>query len=136
MINKKPIDKYPGGLTVLMSAYSKSVPALFTKAVRSVFEGNLIPDCFILVVDGPLDLGLERALEDVTNNFDIEVVRLPENAGLANALNYGLSFVKTEWVARADDDDFNLPNRFEAQLPYALESDTVMRYVDYDNCVG
>jgi hypothetical protein len=51
-------------------------------------------------------------------------------------LNYGLSFVKTEWVARADDDDFNLPNRFEAQLPYALESDTVMRYVDYDNCVG
>jgi glycosyltransferase involved in cell wall biosynthesis len=104
-----------------MSIYSKSDPGLLAKAIVSVFEGNLIPDHFILIADGTLSSELEKVLKEIANVFNIEVIRLTKNVGLALALNYGLKHVKTEWVARADDDDFNLPRRFEAQLPYALD---------------
>jgi glycosyltransferase involved in cell wall biosynthesis len=40
------------------------------------------------------------------------VVRLGANEGLAEALNFGLRYVRTEWVVRADADDYNLPQRF------------------------
>jgi glycosyltransferase involved in cell wall biosynthesis len=115
------MKQYPGGLTVLMALYWKDDPFIFRKAVLSVFANSILPDDFILVIDGPLDKNLELEISLLKLDFNITTIYLATNMGLAIALNEGLKYVTTEWVARADSDDINLPNRFETQLFYALK---------------
>ena len=102
--------------TVLMSVYAKDDIQLFIRAVLSVYRNSILPSDFILVVDGPVNSALEDQILRFERNFKIQVIWLTVNGGLANALNIGINKVKTEWVVRADSDDFNLPNRFEEQV--------------------
>ena len=113
------MKNFPGGFAVLMAVYSQDSANLFTKAVESCFENSLLPDQFVLVVDGPLPKLLDQAIEDCERRYAIRLVRLPENRGLAEALNAGLKHVTTEWVLRADADDINLPERFALQAQAA-----------------
>lgn len=106
---------FPGGFTVLMAVYGRDDPALFERAVRSACEGSLRPDAFVLVADGPLPPPLQLRVDQLVEEFRIELVALAKNVGLARALNAGLCQVRTEWIARADADDFNLPDRFALQ---------------------
>lgn len=46
---------------------------------------------------------------------DATVVDNP-GKGIVSALNYGISVAKGEWIARMDDDDVCLPNRFSYEL--------------------
>ncbi|AUJ65724.1 hypothetical protein B9057_15065 (plasmid) [Aestuarium zhoushanense] len=105
---------FPGGFTVLMAVYHRDSPALFRMAVESVFSNTLQPDAFILVVDGPVSGALEQEIESLKGSFAITVHCLDENIGLAGALNEGLALVATEWILRADADDYNLQHRFSA----------------------
>jgi glycosyltransferase involved in cell wall biosynthesis len=104
---------FPGGFTVLMAVYGRDEVKLLERAVRSAFANTLRPDAFLLVVDGPVPVDLVIAIARLETEFNLDVSRLPENRGLAHALNVGLTKVGTEWVVRADADDFNLPERFE-----------------------
>lgn len=112
---------YPGGLTLLMSLYHKDSPELFRSAVRSVFENDVIPDTYILVLDGDIGKILDSVVSEILDLYPIQIIRLDKNYGLAYALNVGLDAATTAWIARADADDINLPGRFSAQLPYALD---------------
>lgn len=112
---------YPGGLTLLMSLYHKDSPKLFCSAVRSVFENDVIPDEYILILDGDIGKILNSAVSEMLDLYPIRIVRLDKNHGLAYALNIGIAATTTAWIARADADDINLPSRFSAQLPYALD---------------
>lgn len=102
--------------TVLMSVYGKDDIQLFKRAVLSVYSNSILPSAFMLVVDGPVNSALEEQILAFERDFKIQVIWLPVNGGLANALNIGINEVETEWVVRADSDDFNLPNRFEEQV--------------------
>lgn len=106
---------FPGGACVLMAVYRGDDPAMFRMAVESVFQNSLRPDQFVLVVDGPIPAQLQEVVDALKARYPLEVIALPENRGLARALNEGLTRVRTEWVVRADADDHNLPHRFEAQ---------------------
>lgn len=99
--------------TVLMAVYGGDDPSLFHKALNSVFANSRKPDSVILVVDGPVPEGINRVIDTYRRESSMVVVPLPCNVGLANALNVGLSQVRTEWVVRADADDFNHADRFE-----------------------
>jgi glycosyltransferase involved in cell wall biosynthesis len=112
---------YPGGLTLLMSLYYRDSPELFRSAVNSVFENDVIPDKFILVIDGDIGKTLDLVVGEILDIYPIHIIRLDKNYGLAYALNIGLAAATTGWIARADADDINLPGRFSAQLPFALE---------------
>lgn len=117
---------FPGGFCVLMAVYRADAPDLFQKAVESVYANSLHPDQFVLAVDGPVPDPLRETIDRLAAKHGIEVLWLPENRGLAHALNEGLKQVTTTWVARADADDLNLPHRFEAQaraLQQAPETD-------------
>jgi glycosyltransferase involved in cell wall biosynthesis len=117
-----PKPEFPGGLTVLMAVWHRDDPALFEVAVESVFCGTVAPDDFVLVVDGPVAGRLEDTIGRLENLHPMTVLRLPENVGLARALNHGLRHVSTGWVARADADDLNLPDRFEKQAAAILRA--------------
>jgi glycosyltransferase involved in cell wall biosynthesis len=98
-----------------MALYRRDKPSLFEKALQSIFDNTLQPQQILLVVDGPIPVGLENMLFKFHKLFPnrITELRLKENLGLAKALNEGLQQISQEWVVRADADDVNLPNRFE-----------------------
>ena len=106
--------QFPGGFTVLMAVYRNDDIDLFKKAVRSVFENTLQPNHCLIVVDGPIPQPLNTVMEEMEIHYgsSIQFLRLPKNAGLANALNAGIEQIQTEWIVRADADDVNLPERF------------------------
>lgn len=113
---------FAGGLTVLMAVYGRDDPRLFARAVDSVFANTLRPDDFVLVADGPVSDALEHVISRSECRHGVRAIRLHANVGLARALNRGLDLVTTEWIARADADDLNLPERFEKQANALLES--------------
>jgi glycosyltransferase involved in cell wall biosynthesis len=110
-----PAPSFPGGFSVLMAVYGRDDVQLFEKAVDSVFGNTIQPDEFVLVVDGPVPELLAHTIRRIVGNQGVRPVWLPENVGLAKALNRGLQEVRTEWIARADADDVNLSDRFWKQ---------------------
>lgn len=101
---------------VLMAVYRNDNPALFLKALKSVFNNSIQPAKFYLVCDGPLSESLENVISFFDDQEILVVVRLPKNLGLFSALNAGLKFIKEDYTIRADSDDYNYPNRFEFLL--------------------
>ena len=114
-IKSQVIRGFPGGFSVLMSVYAKDDEILLTNAVVSIYSNTLIPDQVILVVDGPIPRNLNDSIAFLKDKYPLEVLYLPTNLGLANALNQGIMKINTDWVLRADADDLNLPFRFELQ---------------------
>lgn len=105
---------FRSSFSVLMAVYHKDCPKLFEKAIHSVFSGDIHPQKMIIVCDGPLNVNLDNILNLCSAHYVglLKIVRLPTNRGLAVALNEGLKYVDTVWVARADADDVNRFNRF------------------------
>ena len=102
-------------LTVLTAIYRDEKYIL--DAVQSVL-GQTYTEYEYLIID---DHCVDRSREIVESIGDprIRVIRTPENRGHGGALNYGLQFVQTEFVARLDADDVNVdPRRFEKQLAF------------------
>lgn len=102
---------------VLMSVYRREKAEFFKTAVESMLSQTVRPAQVVIVCDGPLTPALERALAELKAGSSlIETVRLPENRGLAKALNEGLKYCRYEYIARMDSDDISLPGRCAAQL--------------------
>jgi glycosyltransferase involved in cell wall biosynthesis len=114
---------FPGGFSVLMAVYRGDQAELFCSAVISVMSNDLLPNQFLIVIDGPLSNLLEDAVIRLNSEYPlIQFIRLPENKGLAQALNVGLREVKYSWVVRADADDINLPMRFSTLAKTVFEN--------------
>jgi len=123
--------------TVLMSVYDRDDVTLFVRAIDSVYQNILQPMETILVVDGEVNSLLNDSIVRSTQKYGINCQRLKYNVGLRCALNYGLQFVRTAWVARADADDFNLPNRFSTQIELARKGfDLIGSFVQEVNTDG
>ncbi len=71
-----------------------------------------------MVEDGPIGEALAAVIESYRDRLPIVSVRLPENVGLARALNAGLAQCSYELIARMDTDDVCLPARFERQIDF------------------
>ena len=103
---------------LLMSVYHKESPTHLAEALGSIASQIVLPTQFVLVKDGVLPEPLNQVIADYEQRLGIEVVALPENVGLARALNKGLEIVREPWVARFDSDDICSPLRFEEQLQW------------------
>ncbi|AQS95116.1 hypothetical protein BXQ17_13975 [Polaribacter sp. BM10] len=104
--------------TVVMSVYINDTDSNLRESVDSLLNQTLIPSQIIIVVDGVINNELEKSLQFYSNNSLINIFYLPENKGLANALNYGISKARYSIIARMDADDLSFPDRFENQLSY------------------
>ncbi|WP_404932807.1 glycosyltransferase [Piscinibacter sp. HJYY11] len=102
-------------MTVLMATYRGDDPGYLRKALDSVYANTLRPDEVRLVLDGPIPATTRQLIAEFEHREGLVVQQLPQNMGLALALNAGLSAIRTEWVVRADADDLNLPERFAFQ---------------------
>jgi glycosyltransferase involved in cell wall biosynthesis len=107
--------------SVLMSVYQKEKPRYFNRAMKSIWDDQLLkPNQIILIKDGPLTGDLDKAVDDWQEKLGsiLIVVVLPQNRGLGAALNEGLQYCKYDLVARMDTDDIALPKRFSKQVEF------------------
>lgn len=103
-------------LSVLMSVYKNESARYLAEALQSLADQTLKADEVVLVEDGPIGDDLLAVIESLRSELNIKSVKLPQNMGLAYALNEGLKRCSYEFVARMDSDDAALPIRFEKQL--------------------
>lgn len=102
--------------SLLMAVYDGDSPAFLHDALQSVLDNTVQPNEVILVVDGPINDGLSRVIENFLPILPIQSVNLDKNEGLGRALHRGILACKHEWIARFDSDDICFPDRFEKQL--------------------
>lgn len=93
---------------------------IIDKAILSVYKNSIIPNQFIIIVDGPLNKKFIKKIYYYKKKFKIQIIWLKKKSkGITFPLNEGLAKVKTPFVARADADDINELDRFEKQISYA-----------------
>jgi len=104
--------------TLLMPVYHGDKAEFARAAYHSAtVDQELPPPHVVIVVDGPVGKDLDAWVDEVSEDEAVSVVRLPQQTGLANALNVGLKHVTTPLVVRADADDVSMPRRFAVQIP-------------------
>lgn len=108
--------------SVLMSVYGKDNPTFFKAALESVsIKQTVKPNQIVVVKDGPVPEEIDNIIIDLqgeAGNIEFTVIGKEKNAGLAAALNTGLSYCKYDWVARMDSDDISVPERFQRQISF------------------
>ncbi len=101
-------------ITVLMPVYNGA--RYLASAVASILGQSFDPFEFLVVDDGSTDES--AAIVSSFGDPRIRLVRSGANAGIARALDRGLSLARGEYVARMDCDDESLPRRLETQLRF------------------
>jgi len=107
--------------TVLLSVYHKEQANYLNDALESIWtQQTLKPSQIVLVEDGPLPPPLYNIIANWKSilKSKLTVVSLPNNIGLAAALNIGIQYCKHNLIARMDTDDLSLPERFEKQISF------------------
>lgn len=128
-----PIHGKPqSGVTYLIPAYNPDKTLL--KTIQSITRSNLLHE--ILVINDYSTEGL-NFLREVQKIPYVRVVDNKQEKGISGALNTGLSEVRSEYVARLDAGDIDLPNRITRQLHLLryenadlVVSDMLIRAVD------
>ena len=132
------------GFSLLMPVYAGDNADYFVRAFfSSVQEQTLRPNEVVLVEDGPVSAAMTAAIERLSLESPVSVtrVKLPENVGLALALEAGLARCTHDVVARMDADDINEATRFAEQLAvieqgYDLVGTGLVEFAGHENNLG
>ena len=89
-----------------------------SESVESVLGQTLRELELIVVDDGSRDATPEILAGFARRDPRVRVVAHEVNRGLIASLNHGVSLARGELVARQDDDDVSLPERFERQVAW------------------
>ena len=102
--------------TALMPLHNEVNFDLFKKSISSVTANSLLPDEFLILVDGYLSNNKKEFLfmQKKKNRF-IKIFFLKKK-GLVGILNYGLKIANHNVIARVDSDDINDKHRFFKQI--------------------
>ena len=100
-------------VSVVMPAFNAA--RFLDEAVRSVLEQTLLDIELVVVDDGSTD-----TTPKLLHSYDDPRMRVmrQENAGIAAALNAGVSLAQGVYIARMDADDVSLPDRLERQADF------------------
>ena len=104
--------------SVLMSVYDKEKPEYLQQSIESMLKQTVLPEQFVIVEDGKLKPELEQIIQSYQLKYGklFTILALPENVGLARALDKGIAVCRNELIARMDSDDISLPERCEKEL--------------------
>lgn len=111
--------------SVLMSVYEKDIPKYLEESIESILNQSLKTDDFVIVKDGKLTKELENVLDKYKNNNIFNIISLPCNVGLGEALSIGIKECKNEFVARMDADDYSFPTRIEKQMNFLVSNSNI-----------
>lgn len=111
MMSNKPYS-------VLMSVYHGDRAEWLALALESMAQQSLPPGEIVLVIDGPIDQGLQNSIRDFDTRYPglLLVKALDRNGGLGPALNEGLAMCQYDIIVRMDADDISDLNRCEEEI--------------------
>lgn len=104
-------------ISVVMSTYNRA-DSFLVPAIESILNQTYKDFEFIIINDGSVDQTANILAKYASNDKRIKVITNNPNEGLIASLNKGLAAAKGKYIARMDDDDVSLPNRFERQIAY------------------
>lgn len=84
------------------------------ESIESVLNQSFKNFEFIIVDDGSIDT--TREIVSSYKDDRIYYLKKENNSGIGDSLNIGISKARGAYIARMDDDDVCMPNRFEEQL--------------------
>lgn len=116
---------------VLMSLYSRENAVYFDQCLKSIYDQTLMATEVVLVIDGPIGNELMQIISQWSSLLKIKTVPLATNVGLGEALRIGLNHCTEELIVRMDTDDICLPERFDRQVKYMMENDSIAVYGGY-----
>jgi hypothetical protein len=106
--------KFINNFSVLVPVHQRAdIFLLFDKSIISIFNNTLLPKKVFVLIDGLINLEFTKKISHYKKKFNFYVLQSKKKIGLAKILNMGINNVHSEWIIRADADDYNLPNRFE-----------------------
>lgn len=101
------------GISVLLPVYNGGFTLI--NAIESILDQTYKNFELIIIDDGSTDNSIE--ILHHYQSLDTRIILVTrENKGLVTTLNESLSLARAPWVARMDQDDISLPERFEKQL--------------------
>lgn len=105
-------------VSVVVNVWGNDDSVSLSHSLDSIRRQNHKPDEVIVVVDGSINLELERVIQKFTNDSDLVVkqIRIAITKGLWNARNEGIRAAQCEFVALHDADDMMHPERLQFQL--------------------
>jgi glycosyltransferase involved in cell wall biosynthesis len=107
-------DNYKNELiSVILPVYNGE--KYLKESIESILNQTYTNFEFIIINDGSKDSSLEIIREYEKEDERIVVVSR-ENKGLIATLNEGIEKAKGKYIARMDQDDISLPERFERQI--------------------
>ncbi|WP_433640195.1 glycosyltransferase [Kluyvera georgiana] len=112
--------------TVLMSLYYKEQPEHLYQCLQSIKNNTASADQVVIVYDGPVGEDLNNVVGMFLCQLPIDIIEIPVNVGLGEALNHGLKFCKNDIVMRMDTDDVCLPDRFFHQIKFMEQHPNVV----------
>jgi len=101
--------------TVLLPVYKNVSFFLFFRAFNSIIKQTLKADEVIVLIDGPVNKEIKDFLRIQKK---IKIFNSKTNIGLGRILKIGVNISSYNIIARADADDYSLPNRFEDQINF------------------
>ena len=102
-------------ISVIMGVHN-SDPDMLLSAVRSVLSQS-VSDIELIICDDGSENDIEKTLASIKDSR-VKLISFKENKGLAAALNACIDVASGKYIARQDDDDISLPERFEKQTEY------------------
>lgn len=109
-----PATRTNPDLTVLMAVYNQQTHV--ARAIASILTQTLRDVDFLIVDDGSTDATPDILARHAATDSRIRLLTLPQNGGLAAALQAGLAATDAPFVARMDSDDISCPERLAIQL--------------------
>jgi glycosyltransferase involved in cell wall biosynthesis len=99
-------------ISVLMPVYDTPLEWVI-QAINSIINQTYKDFQFIIVDDNNPKGELTNYLYGIKKDCCLSIVRTKENAGIAAALDFGLSFCRNELIVRMDSDDIAHPQLLE-----------------------
>jgi len=118
---EQPIEE--GLISVLMSTYNRA-PGFLRESIESILNQTYSDFEFIIIDDGSKNS--TREIVESYHDPRIKLIVNEHNIGLTNSLNKGLDVCRGEYIARMDDDDIAMPERFEKQMAFMRENPDVI----------
>lgn len=123
--NHMSADTRLSTVSCLMTTYVRERAEWLAASLESVFAQTVAPSQLVLVLDGPVGADQEEVIARYGRDRRIaavDVVRLPENQGLAGALSAGFERCTGEWIMRMDSDDLCGRERLRIQMDHILQN--------------
>lgn len=107
-------------ISVAMAVYNGE--QYLVEAIDSILEQTFINFELIIIDDGSTDNSLQILQYYQKRDARIRLIAR-ENRNLATTLNDIIDLARGKWIARMDQDDIALPQRFERQLQWLEQTD-------------